>query len=552
MKLSNAIYFLILEFALIPLLFIGYIVFSYTKSQNVQVVLEKIDAIAQIQKNRLQNTINQEHDLLKLFSTRPLLLSYLRSYNARPTPLLQKYLIGNISEARAGSDFIREIFLANPTGKIVASTDESLIGQDVSGESFFMQGIKQEDFSFLVKDNSGSIFQYLVSPLSLDNKTIGMIALVVDAKAIIDIASDYSALGKTGETLLAKNDGQNNALFITPTRFDRGAGLVRLIPKSRHDIPSVHAVLGEEKIFTDSVDYREVPVFAATRAVSPTNWGIVVKIDRSEALAPINNLQFLFFVLFLGATILIVFLTLPFSRSILAVEEASNRERDELISLASHQLKSPITAISWYTELLLGQDKKSLNKKSIDILKEIRNINKNMLELIEGFLDLTKFKSVNFVLEKGVIDLRKVSDSVLEVLAGQIAAKKIKLIKRYENIPLINIGDRTARIILQNLLTNAVKYTPEGGMVEVDLKKSQEGISVIVKDNGFGIPESAKSRIFSKLFRANNIIKKVPSGTGLGLYLLKKLVDKVGGKIWFESKEGVGSTFYVLLPYSRK
>jgi signal transduction histidine kinase len=79
------------------------------------------------------------------------------------------------------------------------------------------------------------------------------------------------------------------------------------------------------------------------------------------------------------------------------------------------------------------------------------------------------------------------------------------------------------------------------------IEKTAEGISIAVKDNGYGIPEDVKSKIFTKLFRADNIREKEPSGTGLGLYLLKSLVDKLGGKVWFESKEGLGSIFYVTL-----
>ncbi|KKT67926.1 MAG: Two-component sensor histidine kinase, partial [Candidatus Collierbacteria bacterium GW2011_GWB1_44_35] len=90
-------------------------------------------------------------------------------------------------------------------------------------------------------------------------------------------------------------------------------------------------------------------------------------------------------------------------------------------------------------------------------------------------------------------------------------------------------------------------YTQEKGTVEVKIEKSKEGAKISVKDNGYGIPESAKKQIFTKLYRADNVRVKEPLGTGLGLYLVKKLVDNLGGKVWFESKLGVGSTFYVSL-----
>jgi len=160
-------------------------------------------------------------------------------------------------------------------------------------------------------------------------------------------------------------------------------------------------------------------------------------------------------------------------------------------------------------------------------------------------------ESSGFTIEKEDVDLLQVSDSVLQELASQISSKKTIITKRYgTDVPHLTIGGKAARIVFQNLLSNAIKYTPEGGAVEVSIGKTAEGVSIAVKDNGYGIPEDAKDRIFTKLFRADNIKEKEPSGTGLGLYLLKSLVDKLGGKVWFESKEGEGSTFYVNLNLS--
>jgi signal transduction histidine kinase len=155
-------------------------------------------------------------------------------------------------------------------------------------------------------------------------------------------------------------------------------------------------------------------------------------------------------------------------------------------------------------------------------------------------------ESIGFAIEKGDADLLSTSDSIVADLAPQISDKKLNIIKTYgSDVPHLDIGAKTARIILQNLLANAVRYTPPSGTVEIKIEKNADGVSVSVKDNGYGIPEDAKSRIFTKLFRADNAKEKEPSGTGLGLYLVKSLVDRLGGKIWFESKEGVGSTFYV-------
>jgi len=229
-------------------------------------------------------------------------------------------------------------------------------------------------------------------------------------------------------------------------------------------------------------------------------------------------------------------------------ERALSSAKDEFISLASHQLQSPISAILWSMERLLGEHMGSLNKEQKEAMGDIYKSGKNMSELVSGFMEVTKMESTGFAIKKEEVDLVEICDSILTELAGRILEKKTIIIKHYGiAIPHLNIGKKAATIIFQNLLTNAIKYTPEGGTVEIKIDTIVKGVLISVKDNGYGIPEAAKSRIFSKLFRADNVREKEPTGTGLGLYLLKSLVDKIGGKVWFESKEGEGSTFYVEL-----
>lgn len=227
-------------------------------------------------------------------------------------------------------------------------------------------------------------------------------------------------------------------------------------------------------------------------------------------------------------------------------ERELDKARDEFISLASHQLRTPITAISWNLEMLLGGDQGPLTEDQKGVLEKMHESSKNMAELIGGFLDATKIEASGFVVERGDVDLLQIADSVLGELTSQISNKKIIINKKYgSDVPHLDIGTKTTRIILQNLLTNAIKYTPENGSVGIVIEKVRDEVLISVKDNGYGIPENAKAKIFTKLFRADNIKEKESTGTGLGLYLLKSLVDKLGGRVWFESKEGSGTTFYV-------
>lgn len=142
-------------------------------------------------------------------------------------------------------------------------------------------------------------------------------------------------------------------------------------------------------------------------------------------------------------------------------EKELDQAKDEFIALASHQLNSPITAIMWSMEALLGGSMGKLNSGQKETMEKILQRSKNMAALIGGFLDATKLESSGFKIEKGDVDLLKICDSLLEESASQIADKKITIVKKYGgSVPHLDIGEKTARIIIQNLLTNAVKYTP--------------------------------------------------------------------------------------------
>jgi two-component system sensor histidine kinase VicK len=115
-------------------------------------------------------------------------------------------------------------------------------------------------------------------------------------------------------------------------------------------------------------------------------------------------------------------------------------------------------------------------------------------------------------------------------------------------VPILKLDKKLMDIIFQNLLSNALKYTPEGGKINLKIKKGARDVTVAVIDSGYGIPLHQQDKIFSKLFRADNVRQKDTQGTGLGLYMVKSIVEHSGGKIWFKSKENKGTTFFVSIP----
>ncbi len=230
-------------------------------------------------------------------------------------------------------------------------------------------------------------------------------------------------------------------------------------------------------------------------------------------------------------------------------EKEIDRAKTEFVSLASHQLRSPLTAINWSAEMLLWKDFGRLTKDQEKYLKKIHTHGQRMVELINALLNVSRIDLGTLAFTPKPTDLKAVADSVLDELLPQIEKKKLKVKKIYSgDLPLINIDPKLLRIVFQNLLSNAVKYTPTKGVVSLTIKKRALDVILSVQDTGCGIPKVQQAKIFTKLFRAENAQEMDPDGTGLGLYIVKSIVKQSNGKIWFESIENKGATFYVTLP----
>jgi signal transduction histidine kinase len=223
--------------------------------------------------------------------------------------------------------------------------------------------------------------------------------------------------------------------------------------------------------------------------------------------------------------------------------------KDEFVTIASHQLRTPLTALKGYAGMLLDEDVGPINDKQREYLVEIENANNRMINLITALLNVSRVDLGVFVVEPEQVNLEQVAESVLSDLGTKIQDKKLRVKTDFEKgLPLIKADLKIIRMIFENLFTNAVKYTPPGRSMTVNIKKDGSNVLISVADTGYGIPKNAQSKIFTKMFRADNVRIKDPDGTGLGLYIIKETIEKTGGKIWFESKENKGSTFYVRIP----
>lgn len=226
-----------------------------------------------------------------------------------------------------------------------------------------------------------------------------------------------------------------------------------------------------------------------------------------------------------------------------------DKAKNEFVSLASHQLLTPLTTIRWFVEILLDSDGKNLTKEQIGHLKDISRVDDNMIDLVKALLDVSRIEIGTFSIEPEPVNLKDIIDGILEELIPRIKGKKIKIVKNYmKAVPIMSMDSKLIRIVFQNILTNAVKYVGDKGSVAIDMDQKDSEVLISFADNGCGIPKKDYPKVFSKFYRGENVRLKEPDGTGLGLYIVKSIIDHSGGKIWFESEEGKGTTFHISYP----
>jgi signal transduction histidine kinase len=649
MKIRSKLIVYFLVISLIPLIIIG--IFTYISAEQLlkKEILNKLENIATLGEKNTEDVIEENLEKIKLISTNLQLKIELDKYNNNIDRNKSQVSMNDIiNPIKSTIKNLEDIFILDLTGTIVASTNNSAIGKNHANDKLFIQGKLQNDVSIFFKDKNNKIKLYVGIPLIHDGKLIGLVTAIYNLDNLLSIFQTYEGLGKTGEfSLVHKNDNGDGVLFMTPLRFDSGTSFNLNISKDQINTPAIQSLLETEKTFPDTLDYGGIPVLPVTRYLEGIDWGLVAKIDKSEAFTPLENLKYVTIISGILVGIMVIIVSLIIGKSISnpihklmaasknisqgkfdnpisiiggseEIKELSNqldnmrqnihytnnhlndlvdertqklekaivelkdkeealkesnknlllvndklslqgKSQMEFINITAHELRTPIVPIITLTELLYSIIKKENetqkknpskeNEKKQEFLQVILRNCYRLYRITEDILDITKIESQTLKLNKEMIQLSE----IIRIVVNDY--NEIKNEKRYgsdqvrivyessKDIILVNADKGRLNQVFSNLLDNALKFTKEGNIIIATKKQNDDEVIVSIKDSGTGIDPEILPRLFTKFATT-----KSESGTGLGLYISKNIIEAHGGKMWAEENPEGGSTFYFSLP----
>lgn len=236
------------------------------------------------------------------------------------------------------------------------------------------------------------------------------------------------------------------------------------------------------------------------------------------------------------------------TRSFERLAEAS-RMKSEFISIVSHQLRSPLSNLKWAIELLMSGRLGKIEEKQTEYFRILKENSGRMGELVSDLLIVSRIETARLPLRKDEFSLENLIRELIKEFESFARASNVEIeFKSEANLPKILADPSRIRLVIENLLDNAIRYVKDSGKVKMLLEKRAQNLYFEIKDNGVGIPKEDQKYIFQKFFRSENVLKYQTQGSGLGLYISKAIIERSAGKIGFKSQEGVGSTFWFTLP----
>jgi signal transduction histidine kinase len=237
--------------------------------------------------------------------------------------------------------------------------------------------------------------------------------------------------------------------------------------------------------------------------------------------------------------------------------ERIDQLKSEIISVVAHQLRTPLSAVKWTLKMLTDGDAGTITSEQKTMMMKAYESNERMIELVNNMLSADRMESGKFRYRFFPIQLEDLIEStVAEILSkANDRGVSVRFLRPSQNLPRVTIDPNKIREVFQNLIDNAIKYSRRGGMVTIGIQKEERSVLCSITDQGIGIPKGEQEKIFGRFFRAQNALRFETDGSGLGLFIVRGIIQRHGGGISFESEEGKGTTMRVRLlldPLSRR
>lgn len=503
---------------------------------------------------------SKEKRISALLEDLSLLEDYIREFFAfSPLPLCSVSPIGVILEVNPTFEKISGYKIYELVGKPIENLFEKEKVEELSKETLEKGSVKGKELLLLPKDKEETIVsafsQVRKNP---EGEVIGYFIALFD---LTDIKRTENELKDTQSAILNILDDVDEARIRAEEEKDKTLAVITnfadgllvfdkenrlsLINPQMESFFNVKAtdVVGKSAFELDNISTLKPLVNLITKE------GGIKKIHREEL--PITET----FVVEVSAIPMVrgkerlgtVVITHDITR-----EKRIERLKTEFVSLAAHQLRTPLSAIKWTLRMLLEGDLGEITDEQKDYVDKTAQSTERMIGLINDLLNVTRIEEGRYLYNPIPLPFEPLIQSVIANYEEEIQRKKIKLefSKPKQKLPPIRVDEEKIKLAVQNIIDNAVRYTPPGGEVTVSLKydKDKKEMEVSTKDSGIGIPKDQQQRVFSKFFRGDNAIRTKTEGTGLGLFITKHIIEAHGGRIWFESEEGKGTTFYFTLP----
>ncbi len=458
-----------------------------------------------------------------------------------------------LEELQAEYAYIDRITFFDDDGILQAATKmnpeiQSVVGHDFSYRDYY-EGVIKTEAPYVGEVIVPAVpLGYNLVPIAIpvrssSNEFIGFLLLSVKLDTVLTWIKDLD----TGSGIIYVTD-HKGTLVAHPV----------LTSEELIDFSSVEAVQkalsGEEGVEVLYNSVEDVERLSAYTQIPGYNWAIVYAEETGSAFAQREEVLRMILIIFGMMNVLVIIAAYWIVQNRARIQEANkqlsemDKQKSEFISIASHQLRTPLGSIRWILEMLLSKESMSAQDKAD--LHEAYLSNLRVIRLVGDLLNVARIEQGRVVNEPELTDLTAVIESAVKEMEPEAMERSITLsfVKGKIAIPKIMIDPRRFREVIQNLLTNAVKYTLKKGKVTVTISAPKQKIEISVADTGIGIPDKDKGKLFAKFARAENAISVDTGGTGLGLYIVKSFVESWGGKISFKSQLKKGTVFTISLP----